>query len=1080
MSRVGPHLIVFACVLALAISSVPAQDVTGSITGEVKDVSGALVPGAIVTARHSGTSASFTSKTDETGTYWLRNLPVGTYDVSAEAKGFSRYRTADLRLQVNEVVRLDVALAVGTSTESVTVGAQAVNVDTTSGVLKEVIDEKRIENLPLNGRNAAQLMQLVAGVYIYETVGWVGEVTSPSTYPGTTPVAINGNRGNTTNYILDGANNNEPYNNLPNPLPNPDALQEFSVQTNSFNAEFGRQAGGVVNAVTKSGTNALHGSAFEFVRNQDLNAANWFAPIVDGQKQGDGLKRNQFGGTVGGPVFIPKLYNGKNKSFFFFSFQETTLRQSPVQSSIVVGTAAERSGNFSQLATQLVDPITHVPLPGNIIPASLLNPVSQYVLSKVPVPAVGDTITIAPPNRNNDSQVLVRGDHRFGDRNTLMGRYFRSWTETPSYLNPANYLDYTMGGYWLSETISVSDTHLISPSMTNQALFSVSRNHSVFVPKPPDKSLPDLGVQMFNLPDIGWSFFLRGYFFLGVGGGNQFLRDEYQGLDTVRWTHGKHQLSFGGEYEHASNNTQDSVESRGSWNFNPSAPFTGDALADFMTGHFSDMAQGLGSSQQVRVQRVASFFDDTIKVHRRLTLDLGMRWEPFFPYTDKLKKLAVWRPGVQSSVYVNAPRGVLFVGDPGLPEGLVPTVWHNFAPRVGLAWDLFGDGKTAIRAGYGVFYDAPNLLNMINQPTNAPFSPLVDTFGNAVNSLSNPYAGTVDPFKGGPTTPSRNVVFPQYSSFFLDAPDYRNPYVQAWNATIERQLPSNFVVRVSYAGSKGTRLVQVRELNPATYAVGATTATTNNRRPYAPAMGTTALLGSTGNSTFDSLQLTAERRFAHGFSILTNYQFSKSLDDGFNNGFAIYGGDPRNHHLDKGISDFNRPQVFNFSGIWEVPFRPTARWLNTALGGWNLNAVVTARSGQPLTIYSGVDNALSGIGFQRADLIGNPYIAGPRTNQQLVNEYMNTAAFAPNALNTYGNLARNTFASPGFATADLGLVKTFPVTERVRAMFRFEVFNSLNRINFGTPDTTLNSGIFMRITSAGDPRILQLALRLVW
>jgi hypothetical protein len=867
---------------------------------------------------------------------------------------------------------------------------------------------------------------------------------------------------------------------MPSPLPNPDALQEFSVQTNSFNAEFGRQSGGVVNAVTKSGTNALHGSAFEFVRNQNLNAANWFAPIVSGQKQGDGLKRNQFGGTIGGPVFLPKVYDGRNRSFFFFSLQETTLRQRPVQSSVLVGTAAMRAGNFGALTKQLLDPLSRQPLPGNIIPASQFSPISQYLLGYIPVPAVGNTTTIAPPNTTDDRQVLVRGDQRFGDRSTLTGHYYRSGQLTTPYLNPSNYLEVLTGGKWLSESVALSDSYIISPSVTNQALFSWTRNYQYMTPVQPPKSFPQIGVKMHIMPDYFLGSTVTGYFNFGTGNTNHFLRNEYQALDTFRWTRGKHQVSLGAEYERAALSILDNVGSSGSWTFNSSAPFTGDALADFLTGHFNDMTQYLGTRQEERANRIALFVDDTIRIHQRVTLDVGLRWEPFLPYTDNLNQMAVLHPGAKSSLYPNAPAGVLFAGDPGVPAALVPIVWHNFAPRIGLAWDLFGNGKTAFRSGYGIFYDNPNLICHVNQPTQAPFTPKVQVFGNAVNSFADPYAGTVDPFPGL-ATPSRDSVFPQYSAQNLEAPDYRNAYVQSWNATIERQLPSNFVVRVSYAGSKGTRLDLPHEFNPAVYVAGATTATTNNRRLYAPAMGTTMLRESNANSTFHSLQLTVERRFAHGFSILTNYQFSKSLDDGSaNKGQAIYGGDPRNDHLQKGLSDFNLPQVFNFSGVWEVPFRPAARWLNTALGGWNLNAVVTARSGMPLTIYSGVDNALSGIPNQRADLIGNPYIAGNRTNQQLVTAYMNTAAFAPNALNTYGNLARNTFAAPGTATLDLGLAKTFPITERVRAMFRFEVFNSLNRINFGLPDTTRSGALFMRITTAGDPRILQLALRLVW
>ena len=330
-------------VIALTGSCAMAQDVTASITGVVHDASGAVVPGATVRALNTGTNAEFTATTNTEGQYTIRTMPVGEYKLSVEATGFRRNETSGIRLQVNDVARVDPTLDVGGTTETVTVSTQVVSVDTDTSSLRTVVDQKRIEELPLNGRNATQLMRLVAGV----TADFKADVTSGTTYPGVTPVSVNGSRSNTTNYVLDGANNNDHYTNAPNPMPNPDALQEFSVQTNNFSAEFGRNSGAVVNAITRSGTNQVHGSAFEFVRNNAFNAANYFAPIVNGSKQSDGLKRNQFGATLGGPVYIPKVYNGKDKTFFFFSYQGTRLRQAPIQSLIIVPTAAQRAGDFS-------------------------------------------------------------------------------------------------------------------------------------------------------------------------------------------------------------------------------------------------------------------------------------------------------------------------------------------------------------------------------------------------------------------------------------------------------------------------------------------------------------------------------------------------------------------------------------------------------------------------------------------------------------------------------------------------------------------------------------------------------------
>ena len=331
----------FLATLTLVVLPIFPQNVTGTISGIVHDPSGAVVPLVNITATNTGTSAAFKTTTDETGAYFLRTLPVGIYDLAAEVNGFKKYQTKGIRLQVNEVARVDVNLAVGTAAETVTVSSQAVVVDTTTATLKTAVDQKRIEELPLNGRNPTQLMQLIVGV-VKDTRA---DVTSGTTYPGTLPVSVKGNRSNSTNYVLDGAQNNDHYSNAANPMPNPDALQEFSVQTNNFSAEFGRQSGGLVNAVTKSGTNDIHGSAFEFVRNKAINARNFFNPPVSpgsNVRRDDGLKRNQFGATVGGPVFIPKVYNGRDKSFFFFSYQGTAQRQTPISAGRVVPTVAQR------------------------------------------------------------------------------------------------------------------------------------------------------------------------------------------------------------------------------------------------------------------------------------------------------------------------------------------------------------------------------------------------------------------------------------------------------------------------------------------------------------------------------------------------------------------------------------------------------------------------------------------------------------------------------------------------------------------------------------------------------------------
>ena len=392
------RLLFWLNLFSLCCSMALAADVTGSVDGVVKDPAGAVAAGIEVSATNTGTNAVYHATTDDTGAYFLRGLPVGVYQLTLEPKGFKKFVASGLRVQVNESVRVDVTLQLGNVTQTVNVAAVGETVDTSSITLKNVVDQARIENLPLNGRNPTQLMQLVAGV---QADPQNSNVTSDTTYPGVTPVSVNGGRANTTNYILDGAQNNDHYSNAPNPMPNPDALQEFSVQTNTFSAEFGRNVGGIVNAVTRSGTNELHGSAFEYIRNNDLNAANYFAPPTpSGGKQDDGLKRNQFGATLGGPVWIPKIYRGKDKTFFFFSYQGTRTRQSPSKVEQVVPTNDQRVGDFSALSTPLQNPFAGEAVPNNIIPASDLNPISLAVLkSYIPAPAAGqNTINYSIPH----------------------------------------------------------------------------------------------------------------------------------------------------------------------------------------------------------------------------------------------------------------------------------------------------------------------------------------------------------------------------------------------------------------------------------------------------------------------------------------------------------------------------------------------------------------------------------------------------------------------------------------------------------------------------------------------------------
>lgn len=1051
---------------------------TGTITGTVKDDAGATVPGSRVVATNTSTSASLETTSDENGTYTFRAVPVGNYNVSVEASGFKKTNLTNITVQVNQEVRLDAALSVGAVSEEVTVVAETSQVDTTTSTLKTTIDERRINELPLNGRDPNSLIQLVAGVQPDTRTS----LTSGATYPGAVSVSSNGGRGNTTNYVLDGGSNNDSYSNQSNPTPNPDALQEFSVQTNNFSAEYGRNLGAVVNAVTKSGTNNFHGSAFEFVRNDALNATNYFTP---GKR--DGLKRNQFGGTIGGPLPLPHFGeggpvfdSGRDRSFFFFSYQGTRTRQQPSDSVAVVPTAAQRAGDFSSISTALKNPATGTNFAGNQISPSLFSPVTQQLLKFIPLPNEGGgLLRFAIPIALDDDQYLIRLDHRFNEKNNLFGRYWVSKAAQPAFLDPTNYLASSFGRVWKNTIFGLNDTHIFSPSVVNNTVFTFNQTNNVNTHVYP-QSLRSLGANYYNDSTPQIQLTVSGFFGINTGDTNTFARREYQIANTTRITTAKHYISAGGDYSYATNDIVNNFRANGQFTFNNSAGFTGNAVADFFLGKFATLVQGVGEYKNTVAHFPGVFVQDDYRVTKKLTLNLGLRWDPFIPYTDKNNRLAGYRAGQKTTVYVNAPVGILYPGDPGLPAGGYDASLSNFGPRVGFAYDLTGDGKTSIRGGYGIFFDRPNLISTNSSANQAPFGTLVSFNGNSLNSLSEPYAGRINPFPQD-INPGPNAAFVFPISVFSYDPNLKNGRLQAYNISFEREIFPTYVFRAAYAGSKGSRLAIVREANPAIYAVGATTSTTNARRPLAPFYGSIASVESNGFSRYDSLQLTLDKRFNRGFSILASYTLSKSTDNSSENKeTGITQINPFDINFDKGLSNFDHRHRFTTAFVYEIPGRYSSRIADAFLGGWNFTGIFTAQSGPPFSVLSGVDNARSGTGGQLADINGDGTLPSNRSRGEKILKWFNTGAHTTNALGTFGNSGRNTLTGPGFSSLNIGLHKNFALWESVKLQLRGEAFNVLNNVNLNLPDVTVTSSNFGRITSAGDPRILQFAVRLVF
>jgi hypothetical protein len=857
-------------------------------------------------------------------------------------------------------------------------------------------------------------------------------------------------------------------------MPNPDALQEFSVQTNSFSAEYGRNVGAIVNAVTRAGTNQYHGLGFGYFRHYKFNATNFFTPGVN-----DGLKRSQYGGTVGGPV-------AKNRTFFFASYQGTNERRLPTTRSSLVPSQAMRNGDFSAIPRQLRNPFTGQPFPNNQVPTSLFSPAAVKIVNEwlpLPNPAGSDnplTLRFEQPTQSDDHQWLGRVDHSFSDRHRAYGRFWISRASTPPVLLNGNILSSAFGRTWQNTVVSVNDTFILAPNLLNNLVVTFNRtNNDNFQIYPPDYST--LGIDVYNDDTPQWFFNVTGYFGINSGDTNTFLRNEIQIVDTVRWTKGRHEVAIGLDYSYGEGDIVNNFRANGRFTFSNAAPFSGDALADFYLGKFSNFEQAIGEYKNTRMHFLATFIQDTFRVNRQLTLNLGLRWDPFVPYTDTNNRLGCYRPGEQSQVYVNAPTGAVYPGDPACPDGGYSASWADFGPRAGIAYDPFGDGRTSIRAGYGVFYDRPNTISTNSPANQGPFGTLLTFPGDAINTLTNPYAGRTNPFPADPFSVPPDVAFVLPHASFSYDPNLKNGRLQAWNLTLEREILPTYLVRVGYAGSKGDRLAMGRELNPAIYAPGATTATTNQRRPLFPTYSTITTIESTGRSTYHSLQLTLDKRMSNRFSVMTSYTLSKNLDHaGEAKQTGVTQTNPFDLEFDWGLSNADRRHRLVSSFIWDVPGTFDNRIVAGLLSDWSLTGILAMQSGAGFSVTSGVDNARSGTGSQRADVSGDPTLSSDRSTSEKILAWFNTSAYAPNALGTFGNSGRNSLRGPGSKNVDLGMHKTFATGGGTRLQVRIEAFNVFNWVNLGNPNTTQNSPNFGRITSAGSPRVMQAAVRMTF
>ncbi|MBZ5603955.1 MAG: TonB-dependent receptor [Acidobacteriia bacterium] len=1056
-------------ILALAVCSLArAQYTTASLGGNVMDTTGARIAGARLSVKNTDTGFALSTDAGEDGAFLFPRLPIGNYELTADKSGFSTYVQKGIQLTVNQIADLNVVLKVGQVTETTTVEANADLVDTRSGTVSQLVDQEKITQLPLNGRLAQRLVFLSAGTLDLGRNG-CRICGNGGVYPNEQTAGVNGAGMGQVNYQLDGVGHNDTYLNVNVPFPNPDAVQEFNLQANNFTAEYGNAGGGIVNIVTRSGTNQIHGSAFEFLRNGDLNARNFFAPTQDT------LKRNQYGGSVGGPI-------RKDKLFFFGTYQGTRATSAASGNIAFVPTAAERTGDFSGISKQLIDPVTSLPIAGNKISVSRLDPVAQYILGHIPLPnGPGRQLTyLGTASVSSDDQFMPKADYVNGNHQ-LSVRYFYTKFSQPAVIPPKDNIlaANNQGNEVRVQNVGVNHTYTFSPRMLLSSTFGWNQQTGGTLSSAPF-SLADAGAKIASAAQS--SLKAPPELNIGVSGGfgvntnhfGTFDRGDYTWRENLTWIRGAHELHFGGEMVRLNNDLFNTFGMAGELSF---GNLSGDGLADFVLGQMEEFFQGGGEFKNMVGTRASLFAQDNWRLNSRLTLNLGMRWDPWLPYKETSGRVVCFAPGSPSSRFPNAPAGLIFGGDHGCPEAGAPARLDPFAPRFGFAYRLTNDGKTSLRGGAGIFY-VPIQSNTYNVYADiAPFAP---TFDITDVSLSDPFgsAKIANPFPAqyGPTIPNKNVAFtlPVAVRAVFDQ-GFKVPTLYSWNLSLERQFGKDWVGRAAVIGNKGTYMFaqseNSRELNPAILGPGATQANTDARRRY-QSFGPIGGYESGNNTHYNSLQLNLEKRFSHGYTILASYTWSKKIDD-------YSWTDPYSRAFDHGLSREDVPQNFKFSNVWQIPNAPVHGVAAKIVNGWMLNSIWTAQSGLPFSIMSGRDNSLSGVGRDRADYLGgDPMLDTGRPDGQLIARYFNTAAFGPNAIGTFGNSGKNILRGPRYFDVDFGATKRTNVTERASLEFRAEFFNVFNNVNFTNPNSNQSSGQFGRITSALDPRIVQFGLRL--
>ena len=1097
----APRTLILALALPIVLFFLPQAYCqlagTGNIQGTVSDPSGAMIPGAQVTTTNQATGIKRQTVSSGGGVFSFPNLPVGTYNLSATAPGFKTYTQTGIVLEVGSNIGINVNLSVGTASQEVEVQAEGIALQTEDTSFKQTINQQEVNELPLNGRQMTDLIVLSGGAANAPGNDMVGS----KNFFSSKSISIAGGMGNQTDYRLDGADNNDYMTNVNLPFPFPDAVNQFSVESTAMGAQSGLHPGGEVNVVTNSGTNAFHGDAFEYIRNNWIDATNFFS------SSRDQLHQHQFGGTFGGPIVRDKL-------FFFAGYQRVIHHEQISDQTAFVPSIANLAGDFSGSdSTPLYNPITGDPLVNNYIDPSYFSPVSLALEKFLPqTNDPGGKVKYPLPGDYTENQFITRVDANFSSKNTLYGRYFLDGYAHPAAFSPTNALVTTASGNLERvQSLTVGQSHIFSAHAVNSMHLTIDRRRDNRTPAPQGVSPNTVGVNVYNNDPNFFRFTVSSKFSLycGTCAPSHFNVNTFAIADDVNLIRGRHQIIFGGEFARSQFNASNHYEMNGAFTFSGDFSQRGpgqnlpkkskaDANLDFLTGALHGFEQSKAQANSLRAPIPTLYVQDTWKVTPKLVISAGVRWQPEYMPTDYFHRgsafdESAFLSNVYSGVYPNAPAGVFYYGDKGVPKNYTQNSPWQFSPRLGLTVNPDGVGRTVFRFGGALIYDEPNFFTAQRNQQNPPFATAASTVPTDTPlDFADPWSGGSSPGNPfpQPVIPPHDVTFPATAQYIFMPKHFHPPYVIQWTASMQHELGRAWMIQLDYIGNETVHQTWGFPLNVAVYSGGSPTANYSKRfrlylenptegAKFTGGGGGTVLVADSATASYNGLIASIEHRTGQ-FTFLANYTWSHCIDveDAQGDFAGTTVEDPYNPRLDRANCGFDYRGMFNANAVVMSRFHSLHGVAGAIINNWEVGPLLRITDGDPFTVTEG-DISGDDVTNDRPNLTGNRVYTGNNIAQSP--QFINADAFAYSANGTFGNLGRNSFRGPKYANLDAEISRFFPITERTKLDFRIEAFNALNHPNFNMPSQrAITSSTFGQITSSHDPRIWQGAVKFIF